>query len=48
MKPAKRKKLEADGWKAGDAAYMSSKPVSIWVYDIPNCYGLMLAIGDPF
>jgi len=24
------------------AAYIAAKPVSIWVYDIPNCYGVAL------
>jgi hypothetical protein len=28
------------------AAFMSEKKISIWVYDIPNCFGLMLVIGD--
>ena len=28
------------------AAFLAGKKVSIWVYDVPNCYGLMLTIGD--
>jgi len=28
------------------AAYLSATPVSIWVYDTANCYGLMLEFTD--
>ena len=28
------------------AAYLSDKPVSIWVWDTANCYGLMLVLSD--
>jgi hypothetical protein len=28
------------------AAYLSDKPVSIWVWDTANCYGLMLVFTD--
>jgi hypothetical protein len=28
------------------AAFMADKPVSIWVWDTTNCYGLMLVFTD--
>jgi hypothetical protein len=28
------------------AAYLADKPVSIWVWDTANCYGLMLEFTD--
>lgn len=28
------------------AAFLSDKPVSIWVWDTTNCYGLMLVFTD--
>lgn len=30
------------------AAYLSDKPVSIWVWDTAACYGLMLVFTDSF
>ncbi len=33
-------------YSAALAAFLSNKTVSIWVYDVPNCYGSMLIIGD--
>ena len=37
-------------YAAALAAFMADKPVSIWVWDTTNCYGLMLEFtdGSPF
>ena len=33
-------------YAAALAALMAGSPVSIWVYDTTNCYGVMLVVGD--